>query len=121
MKFLDKYEEYECLWNIRHNDYMNRNKRDAALQEIRDALIELEVNIPSLDFLRKKIKTLKTVYRQELIKVEKSKKSGAGVEDIYHPRLSWFKRADSFLRDVTISRASSTNLVSFFYLLDFFV
>ena len=62
---------------------MNRNKRDVALQEIRNALIKLEVNIPNLEFLRKKIKTLKTVYRQELIKVEKSKKSGAGVEDIY--------------------------------------
>ena len=30
MKFLDKYEEFECLWNIRHTDYMNRNKRDVA-------------------------------------------------------------------------------------------
>ena len=40
MKFLCICEESECLWSIRHAGYINRNKRDVALNELRDALIK---------------------------------------------------------------------------------
>jgi hypothetical protein len=42
------------------------------------------------------------VYRQELLKVEKSTKSGAGVDDIYQPKLIWYKRAEYFSRFVRV-------------------
>ena len=114
-KFLEMYEEYECLWNIRHSDYMNRSKRDVAINVLAQALVKEGLHVPNVEFLRKKIKVIKNVYRQELLKIEKSKKSGAGLDDIYQPRLSWFKKADAFLRNVTVSRASSSNLVSVCY------
>jgi hypothetical protein len=48
--------------------------------------------------------SIKNVYRQELTKIKKSKKSGAGADDVYQPKLAWFKRADIFLKNVVSSR-----------------
>ncbi|KAK5647118.1 hypothetical protein RI129_005582 [Pyrocoelia pectoralis] len=59
--------------------------------------------------LKTKIKTIKTVYRQELNKIIKSKKSGAGAADVYKPKLVWFIKADYFLHNVTTTRKTSTN------------
>jgi hypothetical protein len=42
------------------------------------------------DCVRRKIKIIKTVYSQELNKIMKSKKSGAGTNDFYKPKLVWF-------------------------------
>jgi hypothetical protein len=42
------------------------------------------------DYVRSKIKIIKTVCRQELNKVMKSKKSGVGTNDLYKPKLVWF-------------------------------
>jgi hypothetical protein len=42
------------------------------------------------DCVRRKIKIIKTVYSQELNKIMKSKKSGAGTNDFYKPQLVWF-------------------------------
>jgi hypothetical protein len=42
------------------------------------------------DCVRRKIKIIKTAYSQELNKIMKSKKSGAGTNDLYKPKLVWF-------------------------------
>ena len=49
---------------------------------------------------KRKIENLKDCYRNELNKINRSKKSGAGTDDIYTPKLVWFSKADSFLRNV---------------------
>jgi hypothetical protein len=99
VKFLDIYEHDECLWNIRHSDYSNKLKRDSMMSKLMSDIIRENVFIKNIECLRKKIKIIKNVYRQELLKVEKSTKSGAGV-DIYQPKLIWYKRADNFSRFV---------------------
>nr|CAH7730697.1 unnamed protein product [Callosobruchus chinensis] len=38
--------------------------------------------------LNSKIKSIKHVYRQELQKIEESKKSGCGTDQVYKPKLS---------------------------------
>jgi hypothetical protein len=53
--------------------------------------------VESVEVLRKKIKKYKNVYRQELTKIEKN--SRAGSDDVYQPKLAWFKRADIFLKN----------------------
>jgi hypothetical protein len=40
--------------------------------------------------VRRKIKIIKTVHSQELNKIMKSKKTGAGTNDLYKPKLVWF-------------------------------
>ena len=64
------------------------------------------------ELLKKKIKSLRDAYRLEVNKIKRSKKSGAGTEDIHKPKLIWFEKADSFWRNVASGRESSSNLVS---------
>jgi hypothetical protein len=40
-KFLDIYEQYELLWNTRLEDYMNKSKRESALQRLVSVIAEL--------------------------------------------------------------------------------
>ena len=117
VKFLDVYEECEGLWGIRHCDYNNKIKRDSAMLKLMGELLKINVAVESVEVLRKKIKSIKNVYRQELTKIDKSKKSGAGADDVYQPKLLWFKRADIFLKNVVSSRTTTSNPVSTFVLL----
>jgi hypothetical protein len=75
------------------------------------------VAVESVEVLRKKIKSIKNVYRQELTKIGKKKKIGAGADDVYQPKLAWFKRADIFMKNVVSTRTTTSNLVSTFVLL----
>jgi hypothetical protein len=42
------------------------------------------------DYVRRKNKTIKTVYSQKLNKIMKSKESAAGTNYLYKPKLVWF-------------------------------
>lgn len=71
------------------------------------------------DQLRLKVKSICDVYRQEIAKINRSKKSGAGTDSLYKPKLIWFNRANTFLNEVTSKRESSSNLVSFIFIIHF--
>jgi hypothetical protein len=49
-------------------------KRDSAMLKLIGELLKRNVALESVEILRKKIKSIKNVYRQELTKIEKSKK-----------------------------------------------
>lgn len=108
-KFLEVYQEKEILWNPKLELYRNNAARIAALDEIIHSL--QKPNLTPND-LKIKIKNIRTIYNRELSKLLKSKKSGAGANDIYKPALRWFEQADTFLRAVTEARPSKSNLVS---------
>lgn len=61
-----------------------------------------------------KIKNIKDAYWHEANNDKKSRKSGAGAENVYKPKLNGFDETDSFLRNIKTSRASSSSLVSTF-------
>jgi hypothetical protein len=117
VKFLYVYEEFEGLCNIRHSDYNNKIKRDNAMSKLMGELLRRNVAVENVEVLRNKEKSIKNVYLQELTKIEKSKKSEAGADDVYEPKLAWFKRADIFLKNIVSSRTTTSNLVSTFVLL----
>ena len=95
----------------------NKIKRDSTMLKLMGELLKRNVAVQSVEVLQKKIKIIKNVYRQEFTKIEKSKKSGAGTDDIYQPQLAWFKRTDIFLKNVVTSRTTTSNLVLSFVLL----
>lgn len=66
----------------------------------------------TIDDLKAKIKTIRTRYASELSKVQNSSRSGAGTDDIYIPKLFWYKQADTFLRSVYVPRKSTSTQVS---------
>lgn len=81
--FLKIYEKYPLLWNIKHKDYCNIKLKDEIFKSF---YLELESQglVEGMDEkqLKAKIKNIKDVYRNEVAKIEKSRKSGCGTDDI---------------------------------------
>lgn len=109
--FLNVFQNYPCLWDVTSKDYLNRNFKEVSYNKLLDNLHMSDLP-GSLDSLKKKIKSLRDTYRKELQKVQKSKKSGAGADDVYKPKLAWFSSAEVFWQRSIIGRESSSNLVS---------
>ena len=74
VEFLDVYKESEGLWNIQYSDYNNKIKRDSAMLKLMGEILKRNVAVEGVEVLRKKIKSIKNEYRQELTKIEKSRK-----------------------------------------------
>ncbi|XP_077312066.1 uncharacterized protein LOC143941123 [Lithobates pipiens] len=107
-QFIDKYRELSCLWDVRSRDYSNRYKRDEALKELKELCKAVCIE-PTEDYVKNKIANLRTVFKKEYKKIQASKKSGAGAEDVYVPRLWYFKDL-MFLADSDNPRESHCTL-----------
>lgn len=102
-KFIDLYHQNEYLWNNTSDDYKNCNLKKTAIEKI---IKEMDSEGLTVVIIKDKIKSIRTIYRRELNKILKSRKSGSGATDISEPKLSWFSRVDVFLRPVTVLRNS---------------
>jgi hypothetical protein len=47
VKFLDVYEDFEGIWNIRHSDYNTIIKRDSAMLKLMGELLKRNVGVES--------------------------------------------------------------------------
>lgn len=105
--FLELFKKYECLWNNKSEAYKRKDVRDYAIE----SLIS-DLNFPGVteSDVKAKIKTIRTRYVSELSKIKTSESISAGRDDIYVPKLFWFKQADSFLRGVCTPRRSTGNM-----------
>ena len=92
---LNMMRERQCLWNPKLTEYKETSKRDKALE---DKVQELNLNNLTVEGLKLKIKSIRTRYSAELVKIRKYERSGVATVDIYIPKLFWFAEADSFLR-----------------------
>lgn len=101
------FEGNENLYNSKHKDYTNRMKRNASLEAIRLELSK-EASITIAD-IKNKIQTLRTQFKKEKNMAEASFKSGAGIEDLYEPKL-WCYNQLLFLKPHCITRPSSSNI-----------
>ncbi|XP_025407496.1 uncharacterized protein LOC112681462 [Sipha flava] len=110
IQFLNVYQQYHLLWNIKDKDYCNTKLKNEIFQRFYNELNENQL-IGEMDVkqLKARIKSIKDVYRQELHKIEKSKKSGSGTEEVYSPKLAWFNEAN-YLSEVLSTRNSKSNL-----------
>ncbi|GBP34173.1 hypothetical protein EVAR_30725_1 [Eumeta japonica] len=88
MQFIHLYREYECLRKPTSSLFKNKIARNNAYTKIQEELHLSEKEI------KNKIKSLRSTYHQERNKVENSKRSEAGSNDIYKPTLIWFKEMD---------------------------
>lgn len=65
-----------------------------------------------------KKKNLRSTYNQELLKIEKSKKSGSGTDEIYEPSIKWFDAMDYIMKIINLKeKETSSNLVSIIFLI----
>lgn len=133
-------EDRQCLWNTKVPEYKNKvsiiliiciiciicfyftmkliscvwfvSKLGSKRESVRTNSGRADLNGVTIDDLKAKIKTIRTRYASELSKVQNSLKSGAGTDDIYIPKLFWYKQADTFLRSVCVPRRSTSTQVS---------
>lgn len=109
--FLEIFKQYTTLWDVTHENYLKRDKRREAFNDLAAELEGEGFGQIPIDNLRGKIKSIKDSYRIELNKVKKSLKNGAGPEDVRKPKLSWFEAANSFLGSV-VNGGESVGMVS---------
>lgn len=107
--FVELYKEYECLWNMNITLYRNKNAREAAIVKIIESM-GME-NFTTED-VKQKIKSLRGTYQQELFKVERSEKSGAGLDDVYKPSMKWYYLMDEIMKSGNVKRNTLNNMVS---------
>ncbi|XP_063806711.1 uncharacterized protein LOC134989974 [Pseudophryne corroboree] len=88
--FISLYREEKCLWLTSSPDYSNKQKREAAYTRMVD-YSKLTFSAASVAWVCKKIANLRTVFVKENRKVEESKRSGAGADNVYVPQLWYFK------------------------------
>ncbi|CAJ0936774.1 unnamed protein product [Ranitomeya imitator] len=109
-ELIEMYRYLPCLWQIKSADYSNRNKKREAFAKL-VALFKQHNPCEKVDesVVRKKIQGLRTVYKKELNKVVKSKKSGAATDEVYVPSL-WYYDLLGFTRDQELPRTMSSSM-----------
>ncbi|CAJ0968325.1 unnamed protein product [Ranitomeya imitator] len=109
-ELIEMYRSLLCLWQIKSADYSNRNKKREAFAKL-VALFKQHNPSEKVDesVVRKKIQGLRTVYKKELNKVVKSKKSGAATDEVYVPSL-WYFDLLGFTRDQELPRTMASSM-----------
>ena len=105
LEFISMYRNLECLWRVQCEDYSNKNKRNSALDALLDIYRKVVPGAKKADVLRK-INTLRSSFRRELKKINESKKSGSGTDELYTPSLYYFDEL-SFVVDQDVSHCNS--------------
>lgn len=109
--FLEIYEQYPCLWDIKCADYRDKDKKDLAFSNVVGSMVSF---VPDFDILsaKSKIKSIRNAYAAELQKVSRSKKNLAPGDEVYKPSAIWFETADRILRDVVQAQYNKPLAVS---------
>lgn len=69
--YMNNFQYY--ILNIKHKDYLNRNLKISNFKKLKNNLSSIGLVVDS-DQLRLKIKSICDVYRQEIAKINRSKK-----------------------------------------------
>lgn len=107
-ELIELYKCEPCLWRVKCKEYHDRARRDAAYAKLVAKLRESEPDAVK-DTVVKKIHNLRCNYRKEKKKVDASKKSGAGTDELYKPTL-WYYNLFDFLGDQDVPGTSQSNL-----------
>lgn len=109
--FITQYKSYNCLWEVKCKTYHDRILKQRAYTSLIKFINENNgVSAPSdLNYVKSKINSLRTAYRREHAKIENSKKSGCGIEDVYVTKFPYYEEL-KFLSD-DIPRPSRSSLI----------
>ena len=110
--FLELYQNEPVLWNPTREDYKKRESRAAAARRIATAM---EIDGFTETHVITKFKNLRSSYLQEVKKNRQSMKSGSSSDEVYTPKVRWFKTMDSFLKPHVKERETQSNLVSIYF------
>lgn len=105
---IELYHSHRCLWCMKEKAYSDKAKRNAALDDLLE-FCRPYYTTATKDWLRKRLQNLRTVFIKEHKKVEQSKRSGAGTDEVYNPTL-WYYPQLLFLVDQQPERSGFTSL-----------
>ncbi|KAL4136357.1 hypothetical protein QTP88_007905 [Uroleucon formosanum] len=88
-----------CLWKISSVEYKNKNLRSVPYNELMEMLKSKGLASASVKEVKSKIQNIRRMVRKERAKVEASRKSGKGTDDLYTPTL-WCYDLLSFANDM---------------------
>lgn len=108
VEFIELYRSYPCLWKVKSQDYSNKLKKNEAYGVLVCKYRQVD-DTATRDSVVKRIASLRASFRKEFRKLENSKRSGAGTEDIYKPTLWYFDNL-MFLKDQDIPRTGASTL-----------
>lgn len=97
IQFINAFRDCPCLWQTKTSEYKNKANRLAAYNKLVDIAKKYEPNSDITD-IKKKIQSLRASHRKERNKVKASMRTGSGVEDLYQPKL-WYYKELEFLND----------------------
>ncbi|PIO40046.1 hypothetical protein AB205_0161050 [Aquarana catesbeiana] len=98
------------LYNSKEKHMEQHATRKASLEKLLQ-FVKTQVPEADIEFVDKKIGSLRSIYRKELNKVQASMKSGAAAKDVYVPSL-WYYNRMRFLEDQIKARESLSTLPS---------
>lgn len=108
LEVIETYESLPALWKIKSEDYSNRDKKADAYKVLLEKYRE-KYPAANVEELKKRLNSMRTNFRSELRKMERSAKSGAGTDDLYTPTL-WYFDAMMFLRSQETTAPSSSTI-----------
>lgn len=104
--FINQYKLNECLWDVKCETYHNQRRRDDAYRDLTNLVRKhYGDKLANKDYVLKKIKNLRTVFKKEMNKVNRSKVESP--DNIYVPKL-WYFDLLKFLIDKDVTQKSYT-------------
>lgn len=104
---INKFQEHQNLYDLRHPSYTDRSKRSNSFFEICQEMKEVNKDVTVEDI--KKIHNLRTQYVRELRELNSSKRSGVGADDVVETKLWCFGQL-GFLKPHCTIRKSVSNI-----------
>ncbi|XP_063775547.1 uncharacterized protein LOC134911103 [Pseudophryne corroboree] len=86
--FIELYRSHECLWRVKSKEYVNREKKLKAYQELIDYSKGRNSQV-DIRWVKKRIQNFRTVFHKEHKRVIESQRSGAGSDEVRRPSL-WY-------------------------------
>ncbi|XP_049284056.1 uncharacterized protein LOC125764169 [Anopheles funestus] len=87
-EFISLYKSFPCLWDITAKEYLDRGEKQKAYNRLVQKYKEIDKHATRSTVV-KKINVLRTCYRRELGKLNKSLQSGCG-DKAHNPKLWYF-------------------------------
>lgn len=86
-EFIELYQSKQCLWKICSVEYKNKNVKSVAYNELIKFLKSKGLDSATVKEVKSIIQNIRRMVRKERAKVEASKRSGRGTDDLYTPTL----------------------------------
>lgn len=111
IEFFKLYHDLPALWKVMDDVYKNKRLKKQAYEQLLECYQRIDPKA-NVDSMRRKMNGIRTCYRRELRKVERSEKAAKSANDIYVPHL-WYFNELFFLRgnEIKIPKVAKAKVV----------